>query len=116
MTKTIDNLRTWVLLVFGGIAVLMFFIWSLVNFKKYVKKRFQHISLAGNTVEVTYDEHAAARSFDILSKREFLFQDRTNNVAVVFEDSTKLQHLERVSYWPILREYLLSKLQPSEKT
>ena len=111
----IDSLKTWVLLVSVGIAGLLFFIWSLVNFKKYVEKSFRRISIVGNTVEVTYDEHIT-RPFDILGKKEFLFQDRTNNVTVVFEDGSKLRYVERVSYWPVLRGYLLSKLEPSKNS
>lgn len=33
-----------------------------------------------------------------------------------FSNGTKLRDLEKLRYWPILREYLLSKLGPSEKT
>jgi hypothetical protein len=33
-----------------------------------------------------------------------------------FSDGTRLTDLEKLRYWPLLREYLLSKLEPSEKT
>jgi len=32
-----------------------------------------------------------------------------------FSDGAKLRDLEKLRYWPILREYLLSKLEPKEK-
>lgn len=40
--------------------------------------------------------------------------DKTKGV-LVFSDDTKLNDLEKLRYWPILREYLLSKLEPSEE-
>lgn len=53
--------------------------------------------------------------------RDFLFTDiryyrlDTTDAYIKFDDGTKLLHLEFTSYWPILREYLLSKLEPTHK-
>lgn len=41
--------------------------------------------------------------------------DKTKG-ALVFFDGTKLNDLEKLRYWPVLREYLLSKLRATEKT
>jgi hypothetical protein len=44
-----------------------------------------------------------------------LFTSAFGVVTVKFEDGSKLVGLEKLSYWPILREYLLAKLEPKEK-
>jgi len=36
--------------------------------------------------------------------------------ALAFSDGAKLNDLEKLRYWPLLREYLLSKLEPKERT
>lgn len=110
----IDSLKAWVLLVFVGIAGLLFFIWSLVNFKKYMEKIFHHISVAANTINVIYEDGTTC-SYNIPSVRKVKLQNPANIGTIIFENGTKIKHLDRVSYWPILREYLLSKLEPVEK-
>lgn len=110
----VDSLKAWVFLVSGGIVGLLFFIWSLVNFKKYIGRNFKHISVTGSIINVIYEDGTTC-SYNIPSVRKVKLHSPANIEAIIFENGTKIKHLDRVSYWPILRDYLLSKLEPTEK-
>ena len=43
------------------------------------------------------------------------FSLRKTEGELKFSDGRKLRDLDKLRYWPVLREYLLSKLEPSEK-
>jgi len=51
-----------------------------------------------------------SREFEIKEIRKFSLEPNSNNSFVVLPDGTALQHLERLSHWPILRKHLLSLL------
>jgi len=101
-------------LLFVAIAGLVFFFGSLIYLKKYFEKKVKEIFLSGYTINVMYDDQTI-RSFNILGIRKFKLQNPNNIGTIILGDGTKIKHVDRVSYWPILQEYLLSKLEPSEK-
>jgi hypothetical protein len=77
------------------------------------KKKYERLSAVQDKLSVQYCDG---------TWHEFYLRNVINHslddvfcTSVTFLDGTKLDHLERISYWPILREHLLSKLGQSKK-
>jgi hypothetical protein len=96
-----------------GIMLLISVLLVLV-FMRY-PRRFHMISPIGDFLKVSFVD-GGTEELPLQSIRRYAFDINAYSAFIVFSDGTKLIHLERVSYWPILREYLLSKLEPSGKT
>ena len=73
--------------------------------------------------EILVDEHGVTVIYNNGTNATLdLFRVKKHNLSkhrykgtIVFQDGTKLINLERASYWPVLREYLLSRLEPLEE-
>lgn len=79
------------------------------------KKKWTQIRATDSTLEVEYNDDTI-REFDLRNVKKHTLRECNYIGKIKFTDGAKMKHLERVKYWPILREYLLSKLEPSEKT
>ena len=108
--EPIESRGDWALLVSLSVIGLLCFGWSFHNLKKRIRRKLEKVSVKGNIMEVAYDG-GLVRSFNIPSIKDFKLNDPGNIGKIVLEDNTRLQNIERVSYWPVLREYLLSKLK-----
>ena len=75
-------------------------------------KKYQHLSAAHDKLSVQYCD-GTWHEFDLRNVVSHSLDD-LYHASVTFSDGAKLDHIERVSYWPILREHLLSKLGQSE--
>jgi len=84
-------------------------------FTMRVSKRFFKIIILGDSILNVCFTNGRTREFSISEIEKCFFKPTAKNAYVIFSDGTRLVHLERISYWPILREYLLSKLEPSAK-
>lgn len=104
------NLSPALFLILAGL--LVFILLGLLC-RKYPKK-FLMISIAEDTLNINFEDGSIGKFF-LKGIKRYYFDVHGNSSFIVFEDGTKLLHLERVSYWPILRERLLSKLEPKHK-
>ena len=109
---SVEHLAIWKG-VFGAILTLLlagFFLWVAIQCGY---RQYQQISLADSGLRITYLNGEVQRCpLDSIKYAEFRI---SYEPYIVFEDAANLRHLERVSDWPILREYLLSKVQPKPK-
>lgn len=94
--------------------LLGLFFFGLLGWSRYPKS-FCRISITEDSLTVNFVD-GSIRSFYLQNVKRYYFAVKARNAFIVLCDGTKLFHLERVSYWPILREYLLLKLETSEKT
>ena len=78
------------------------------------KKFFKIIILHDSILNINFINGRVCQ-FSISEVEKCFFKPAAKNAHLILSDGTRLFHLERVSYWPILREYLLSKLKPTEK-
>ena len=79
-------------------------------------KRFFNIMILNDSILKVNFINGHSREFSIDEIKEYFFELKAKNAHIVLSDGITLQHLERVSYWPILRKYLLPKLEPSAET
>jgi len=119
-TRTIIGL----LLTFSYILVLLKPIVALISLTALsflvllkswsVPKDYYRISIIGETLRVNFIDGSTIELLleDVI---RFRFDWKVGNSRIFFKDGTKLVHLERLSYWPILREQLLLKLEPVVK-
>jgi len=84
---------------------------GLANLIERRHKKISEILPGENHLDVIYEDGSQKR-FDLESVRKHNLMKRRYKGTIVFEGGLKLEHLERISYWPILREYLLSRLEP----
>lgn len=81
---------------------------------RYTKRFFKIVIEDDNTLHVSF-LNGRFCSFSFAMVKEYYLGIKSKNAHLVFSDGTILQHLERVSHWPLLREYLLSKLETTHK-
>jgi hypothetical protein len=86
---------------------------SLYHLRKRTK--FHKICVINNRLRVNFID-GSIKDLGFENIKRYAFDINAYSSFIVFGDNTKLAHLERVSYWPILREYLLSNLEASEGT
>jgi hypothetical protein len=94
-------------------ANLVFFGCEVV--KHISKKKLSEIHCSFESFKVTFTD-GTMNDFSFDQIKHFNFDVATKYTFIHFTDGTHIHHLERVSYWPILREYLLSKLEQSKVT
>jgi len=95
-----------ILLGFGALLVLGWL--APIQTKKY-----QRLSASQDKLNIQYCD-GTWHEFDLRNVVSHALDD-LYCASVTFLGGAKLDHLERVSYWPILREYLLLKLNPPSK-
>jgi len=99
----------------GGILFGLFALWfGIYNLLKRIRKKITTMSFDADDIQVLYD-NGSVDIFNIRNIKKYLLENPRNIGTLIFENGTKLQHLDRMSYWPVLRERLLSRLEPSEE-
>jgi hypothetical protein len=78
------------------------------------QKRKGIVSLKIDQSGFTFQLEHGSRQIKTLSEIVRYKLDKTNG-SITFSDGTKLMDIEKLRYWPILREYLLSKLEQPER-
>ncbi len=81
---------------------------------RFSKKFFKIIILDDSTLKVVFI-NGRARDFLVEKTKKYSFDPEAKNAHIVLSDGTMLQHLERLSDWPTLREYLLEKLESRKR-
>jgi len=78
------------------------------------RRKYAYIGCALKSIKVTLLD-GTMREFSFDQVEHFSFDTATKHTFIRFADGTCLRYLERLSYWPILRDLLLSNLQGSPK-
>jgi len=87
------------------------FVFGGANWKKLKQKDISQIEIDDSGLNVIYED-GNERQFYFSQVKKHHLSKRCYKGKMIFEDGSELEHLERLSYWPILREYLLSRLEP----
>jgi hypothetical protein len=110
-----DSWKNWTtfkdaLMPVGGVLLAMYaFIFGLKNLIEHFKNKPVELIIENSDIQVLYSSgDAATLKIGDIQKHEL--EDVRSLGVLVFKDGTKLKRLDRFSYWPILRDYLLSKL------
>ncbi len=90
------------------------FILGGVNWIKLKQKNISQIEIGDSGLNVIYED-GNEKQFYFTQVKKYYLGKRRYKGKMIFEDSSELEHLERLSYWPVLRERLLSRLEPSEE-
>lgn len=75
------------------------------------RRGFWKLSLNGNCVRINF-LNSSVKVIPVESIKKFCLRIDATNARITFDNGVSLNHLERIAHWPILREYLLSKLEP----
>ena len=113
----------WELSIFEDWAIIFAFLFGLYglifgyfNLIERKRKKIRNVAVDENNLYITYDDNCT-KEFNLTSVyKHNLTKGRYKGKIIFYDGKKKLYHLERLSYWPILRKYLLSKLEPSAKT
>ena len=102
-TGAVSLREQWILgmALVASVAVALFIIRKGRQFNKIVP--------IDDILEVSFTD-GTKRKLSLVDVKRFGLDINLYSAFLVFNDGTKLVHLERVSYWPLLREHLLSKL------
>jgi len=104
--------------VLTSFFVLFIPILSLIMFFRSLRLDRKHKGVL--SLKVTNDNLNILDEYDNLGSRKICdirsFKLGKTQGALEFIDGTRILDLEKLSYWPILREYLLPKVELSEKT
>jgi len=106
--------RSFFALIAGVMLSLYALGFGIHNLLEHLRKKLREISLLEDGLQVVYD-NGAITNLDINKIRKYHLENPRNIGTLIFEDGTKLRNLDRLSHWVILREYLLSKLEPKER-
>ncbi|MHC4646534.1 MAG: hypothetical protein ACYTBJ_13620 [Planctomycetota bacterium] len=94
-----------------------FFLFGLVPagvagyfFRESRKKRLRNLYLREGKITVYYDDGSTAQ-YDIEDITEYRCRLYADGAEIIFRDGTTFKNLDRVSYWPVLRERLQIHLQ-----
>jgi len=87
------------------------FLWVFVRLA--LPKPLGSISLVNGGFRISF---ANGKTYEYSYNDLKHYELRTLSSYISLRDRTRLHHLERVSYWPILRQRLLSKLEPEIHT
>ena len=104
-----DSLRCQVWL---GIILLVSVIFVIFVMRRPIG--FHRISISDEFLQIGF-LNSSVRKFNVEDIKRCCFDINAYSNFIVFKDGTKLVHMERLSYWPILREYLLEKLEPDRE-
>lgn len=77
------------------------------------RKRLWKVSIINEDVIINFI-NGSIKKFSLCNIKRYRIDPSTRNAFILFKDGTQLRHLERVSYWPILREHLITKLQEAK--
>ena len=80
----------------------------------FISRSYYKLSLANGFIRINFLKGHIIE-LPLLEICDYNFGVLTRNAFLKFKNGTKLVHLERVSYWPILREKLLEKLEPDRE-
>jgi len=100
---------------------ILFAVFTFLSLPCFLEKlRRRHVPYKGLTVEsgtllVSFLD-GTRRKLPLNDSDTYYLDIKARNAFIAFKDGTRLIHLERVSYWPILRQRLLSKLEPEIHT
>ena len=78
------------------------------------RRSFWKLSLNGNSIRINFLNNGV-KVIPVEDIKKFCLRIDATNARITFNNGISLNHLECIAHWPILREYLLSKLEPSEK-
>lgn len=84
---------------------------NLINLQK---PKAIEVYFSQDIFNVVYDDKSVKNLY-INNISKYNLDDPHKVGTIIFRNGTKLQNLDRVSYWPLLQEQLLSKLESSEK-
>lgn len=105
---TLKKLMALLSILLGFVTLLILGWLARIRTKKY-----QRLSAAHDKLNVQYCD-GTWHEFDLRNAVSHSLDD-LYRASVTFSGGAKLDHLERVSYWLILREHLLSKLGQSKQ-
>jgi hypothetical protein len=106
--------RSFFALIAGLLLGFYALFFGIHNLFERLRKKLIEISLLEDGLQVVYDNGTTA-NLDIKSIRKYRLENPRNMATLIFEDGTKLVNLDQLSHWVILREYLLSKLEPEDE-
>jgi len=110
----ISNIKEDWPIALGFLFGLYGLVFGVSNLIKRRRKKVSEIKVGENNLKIIYED-GSSKQFELTQVRKHNLAKRRYKGEIIFKDASKIEHLERVSYWPILREYLLSKLQLSEE-
>ncbi len=79
-------------------------------FRASRKKKLHSLRVRERQMTIYYDDGSTA-CYDTEDIREYRYGAYSQGVEITFKDGTRLKNLDRVSYWPVLRERLQTCLQ-----
>ena len=99
----------------GGALLCLFFFWyGFYGLFRRLGKNFDEIHIFENDIEILYEDGSTG-IFNVTDIRKYRLTNPWNIGKIVFKDGTTIRDVERVSYWPILRKYLLARVDPLGK-
>jgi len=97
----------------GGILFALYCFWTVAcSFVIRSKKKMTKLDLDGNNLRVAYN-NGSIDDLYIRDIKKYRLQNPRNWGYIVFRNGTELKGLDRLSYWPVLRDYLLARIEPS---
>lgn len=114
ITVEISDSFKEILTNWGSFGSALFSVLSICLMLYGLYKRFKYnpihqVEIQDSTFLVTYESEQ--RSFPL---HEVIYViEKNTNTKIIFQNKDVLHGVNRVSYWPVLRDRLLSKLEPS---
>lgn len=100
---------------FGGIMFALYCFWCVIcSFILRTKRKISKLHLDGNSLRVAYN-NGSIDVLDIRDIKKCRLKNPRNWGYIVFQNGTKLKALDRLSYWPVLQEHLLSILEQKQQ-
>lgn len=95
----------------GGILFAIYCFWTVAcSFVIRSERKITKLELDGNNLRVAYN-NGSIDVLDIRDIKKYRLKSPRNWGYIVFQNGTKLKALDRISYWPVLQEHLLSKVE-----
>jgi hypothetical protein len=99
---------------FVGIMFSLYCFWCVAySFVLRSRMKIKKLDLDGNSLRAAYN-NGSIDVLDIRDIKKYRLKNPRNWGYIVFQNGTKLKALDRLSYWPVLQEHLLSKLEQKQ--
>jgi len=105
------NLWWWLLCAGAALLFISFLGWEkpITDFTPKMPILFRIMGITGALLIVDYDDGSTV-SYDAEDIKEHRLDVHPEGSEVIFKDGTKLRNLDRVSYRPVLRDRLRSRI------
>lgn len=108
--KTWEGLHDYIAPICGILFALYCFLTVACSYFIRTKRKITKLELYGNNLRVAY-HNGNIDVLDIRDIKKYSLNNPRNWGYIVFQNGTKLKALDRLSYWPILQEHILSIIE-----